>query len=169
MLVAKRTKFENDLGVPKEEQLQGDGWILKFKKAYNIKEYHRHGEAASVDLTAVEAERACLQKVLAKYAPRDHFNFDKTGLFAFAPPDCGLAMQQMSGKKNDKFRINVGVACNADGSEKLPLLLIGKYKNPRCFKKTSPQSHGLYYCHNKKAWMTKEIFEEYGQSIHLTI
>lgn len=79
MLVAKRTKFEIDLGVPKEEQLQGDGWIPKFKKAYNIKEYRRHGEAASVDLTAVEAERACLQKVLAKYAPRDRFNFDETG------------------------------------------------------------------------------------------
>ncbi|KIN94616.1 hypothetical protein M404DRAFT_939356 [Pisolithus tinctorius Marx 270] len=27
MLVAKWTKFENDLGVCKEEQLQGDGWI----------------------------------------------------------------------------------------------------------------------------------------------
>ncbi|KIN94617.1 hypothetical protein M404DRAFT_167808, partial [Pisolithus tinctorius Marx 270] len=78
------------------------------------------------------------QKVLAKYAPRDCFNFDKTGLFAFAPPDHGLATQQMSRKKKDKFRITVGVACNGDGSEKLPLLLIGKYKNPHCFKKTSP-------------------------------
>ncbi|KIK12614.1 hypothetical protein PISMIDRAFT_120578 [Pisolithus microcarpus 441] len=145
-----------------EEWLEGDGWIPNFKKAYGIKEYHRHGEAASADLVAVEAERTCLQKVLAQYAPRDRFNFDETGLFAFAPPDHGLSTQQMSGKKGDKFRITLGVACNADGSEKLPLLFIGKYKNPRCFKQTSPQSHGLYYHHNKNAWMTKEIFEEYG-------
>ncbi|KIK10809.1 hypothetical protein PISMIDRAFT_20078 [Pisolithus microcarpus 441] len=62
MLVAKQRKFEDDLGVPMEEQLEGDGWIPNFKKVYGIKEYHRH--------------------VLAQYAPRDHFNFDETGLFA---------------------------------------------------------------------------------------
>lgn len=60
MLVAKWEKFEKDLGVPEEEWLKGDGWIPKFKKAYGIKEYHRHGKAASVDLAAVETERACL-------------------------------------------------------------------------------------------------------------
>jgi hypothetical protein len=81
MLVAKRANFEDGLGVPKEERLEGSGWIPKFKKAYGIKEYHRHGEAASVDLAAIEAERDCLKTVLVKYAPRDRFNFDETSFF----------------------------------------------------------------------------------------
>jgi hypothetical protein len=34
-----------------------------------------------------------------------------------APPEHGLAIERISGKKKDKFRITVGFACNADGSE----------------------------------------------------
>ena len=77
-----------------------------------------------------------------------------------APPDRGLALKQMSGKKANKNRITVGFACNADGSEKLPIFFIGKSKQPRCFKKQSPQQRGFYYRHNKTAWMTGELFEE---------
>ncbi len=67
----------------------------------------------------------------------------------------------MSGKKQHKFRITLGVACNADGSEKLPLFYIGKSKNPRCFKKKTPKQRGFYYQNNAKAWMTSEFFQEY--------
>jgi hypothetical protein len=66
----------------------------------------------------------------------------------------------MSGKKKSKFRITLGFACNADGSEKMPLFFIGKPKRPRCFKRASPAEEGFYYRNNKKAWMTTELFEE---------
>jgi len=67
----------------------------------------------------------------------------------------------MSGKKSDKFRITLGVACNADGSQKLPLCFIGKSAVPRCFKRKPPQAWGFQYFNNKKAWMTMEIFEKF--------
>lgn len=127
---------------------------------YKIKEYRRHGEAGSVDPAAVKAERKRMREVVAPFAKKDRLNFDETSFFAFAPPDRGLAMQQMSGKKKSKFRITVGLACNADGSEKFPLFFIGKLKQPRCFKKTSPTDRGFYYRNNKKAWMTSDLFEE---------
>ncbi|KIJ30645.1 hypothetical protein M422DRAFT_186844, partial [Sphaerobolus stellatus SS14] len=41
-----------------------------------------------------------------------------------APPDCGSATQHLSGKKTDKFHVMLGLACNADGPEKLPLCFI---------------------------------------------
>ena len=180
MLIAKHAKFEESLGIPLEEWLQGDRWILKFKTAYGIKEYCRHGEAASVDLAAVETERAHLRIVLAKYAPQDCFNFDETSFFAFVsfdfmhetfrktilifissvPPNHGLATMQMSGKKKDQFQITLGVTCNADGSEKLPLIFIGKSKSPCCFGHKSPTACGFYYHNNSKVWIMKEIFEE---------
>lgn len=81
-------------------------------------------------------------------------------ILSSAPPDRGLATKQMSGKKKSKFRITLGFACNSDGSEKLPAMFIGKSKQPRCFKKKTPQSRGFYYRNNKKAWMTAELFEE---------
>ena len=76
------------------------------------------------------------------------------------PPDQGLATKQMAGKKKSKFRITIGLAANADGSEKLPLFFIGRAAKPRCFNKKSPQSQSFYYRNNKKAWMTMELFEE---------
>jgi len=66
----------------------------------------------------------------------------------------------MSGKKSNKFRLTLGFACNADGSEWLPIFFIGKSKQPRCFKNSSPQQQGFYYRNNKTAWMTSGLFEE---------
>lgn len=47
---------------------------------------------------------------------------------------------------------------NFTGSEKLPLLVIGKLKNPRCFKNI--QSLPTKYKNNSRAWMTSILFEE---------
>jgi hypothetical protein len=42
-----------------------------------------------------------------------------------------------------------------DGSEKIPLLVIGKSLNPRCFgKKNNRAKLPVNYKANKKAWMT---------------
>lgn len=133
---------------------------IKWTNRYKIKEYRRHGEAASANPMMVETEQKRMREVLARFAKKDRWNFDELSLFAFAPPDRRLATHQMSGKKRSKFCITLGFTCNANGSEKMPVLFIGKSKWPRCFKAMSPAQHGFYYRHNKKAWMTKEIFEE---------
>ncbi|KIK72707.1 hypothetical protein PAXRUDRAFT_180073, partial [Paxillus rubicundulus Ve08.2h10] len=67
----KRSWFEVLFNVPEEEQLSGEGWIASFCWAYKICEFHRHGEAGSVDLAAVEKERKCCQDILSKFEPRD--------------------------------------------------------------------------------------------------
>jgi hypothetical protein len=51
--------------------------------------------------------------------------------------DNSLATKQLEGRKQNKERLMLVVCCNADGSDKLPLLVIGKYENPRCFKKST--------------------------------
>ena len=55
------------------------------------------------------------------------------------------------------------VCANQAGTDKLPLMIIGKAANPRCFKnvKTLPCT----YKSNKKAWMTSEIFIEWLQKL----
>ena len=160
MLKEKRQRFEEAFDVPDDERLSGESWVQRFCTAYKIREHRRHGEAGSVDLDAVEAERARCQQLLARYAPCDRYNIDETAFYPYAPPDRGLATQQMSGKKREKFRITIAVACNAEG-DKLDLFFIGKAEKPRCFKKQKPEQRGFYYRNNKKAWMTSALFKEW--------
>ena len=82
MLREKKGHFEKLFNVPENECLQGDGWIAPFCKAYKIREHRQHGEAGSVNLAAVEAERKQIWLVLASFKPEDSFNFDKTALLS---------------------------------------------------------------------------------------
>jgi hypothetical protein len=45
--------------------------------------------------------------------------------------DNSLATKQLEGRKQNKERLTLAVCCSADGLDKLPLLIIGKYENPR--------------------------------------
>ena len=63
----------------------------------------------------------------------------------------------LHGTKQPKTRITIFVGANMDGSDKLPLIVIGKSKKPRAFKNvTLPVEHTA----NKKAWMTGALFED---------
>jgi hypothetical protein len=72
--------------------------------------------------------------------------------------DNSLATKQLEGHKQNKECLTLAVCCNVDGSDKLPLLIIGRYENPRCFKNINRDSFGCKYRSNPKAWMTQVIF-----------
>ena len=117
---------------------------------YKLKEIRRHGEAASVDLKAVKAERERVKRINALYPPEDTLNLDETLFFPKAPPDRGLATKHMSGQKKDKFRIPFTVACNATGTEKLPLLFIGKSNALGALGKSQVNSTGCIIAITKR-------------------
>lgn len=52
------------------------------------------------------------------------------------------------------------LCCNADGTDKLPLLIIGKFLKPRCMKNINMDNLGVTYRENTKAWMTAVLFQE---------
>ncbi len=64
-----------------------------------------------------------------------------------------------------KDRITVGLLMNADGSEKLKPLVIGKAKNPRAFKDWNVGNIVHFYS-NPKAWMTSEVFKDWAHKIN---
>ena len=66
------------------------------------------------------------------------------------------------GAKQPKSRITALVGANMSGTDKLPLLVIGKSKNPRALKNvTVPvENHA-----NKKAGMTSIIFENWFKDL----
>lgn len=79
-------------------------------------------------------------------------------LFYKLTPDKTLKFrgEKCSGGKLSKDRITVMVAANMSGTTKKKLLIIGKSKNPRCFKNV--RSLPVDYESNRKAWMTSDIF-----------
>ncbi|XP_062597709.1 tigger transposable element-derived protein 6-like [Saccostrea cucullata] len=66
------------------------------------------------------------------------------------------------GKKN-KERLTAMVCANMEGTDRLPLLVIGKSANPRCFKNV--RSLPVEYNTNKKAWMTVDIFSTWVKQL----
>ena len=84
VLCQKWTKFADLAGVPQDEHLNlSDGWLSRFKAHTGLKQFKRHGNAASADLETVKREQKCIQELINKYGYklRDIFNMDETGLF----------------------------------------------------------------------------------------
>ncbi|GFR98831.1 tigger transposable element-derived protein 4-like [Elysia marginata] len=97
------------------------------------------------------------------YSPEDVYYADETGLFFQCLPDKTLAFKDetCTGGKKSKSRLTIMLATNMDGSYKLPVLVIGKAKNPRAFKHAKTLPVCYTYRSNKKAWMTSALFEEW--------
>lgn len=94
------------------------------------------------------------------YKDEEIFNADETGLFFRITPDKTMKFkgEKCVGGKLSKERLTVLVASNMTGSEKKKLLVIGKAKQPRCFKNV--KSLPVDYESNSKAWMTSVLFEK---------
>jgi hypothetical protein len=69
----------------------------------------------------------------------------------FQQADNSLATKQLKGHKQNKERLTLAMCCNVDGLDKLPLLIIGKYENPRWFKNVNRDSFRCKYRSNPKA------------------
>jgi hypothetical protein len=147
----------------KEEPKWSNGWLDRFKRRYNIKEYKQHGEGASAEVNTLSAIQQMdnLRLECSNYRPCDIFNMDETGLFWKLQPDRSLATKQTSGGKKSKDRITIALCANGDGSEKLNPWIIGRSKNPRCFKSINRNNLRVIYRNNKSKWMTGIICEEW--------
>ncbi|CAB5391345.1 unnamed protein product [Rhizophagus irregularis] len=119
------------------------------------------GEAASADQTAILEALPILREKCANYSPKRIYNMDETGLFYQLEPDRTLATRRISRRKKNKERLSIALCANTDGSHKLPLLIIGKYANPRCFKNINIRNLSMTYRNNNKAWMLTTLFQDW--------
>lgn len=98
-----------------------------------------------------------------KFSARDMWNAVEFGLFYRQPLGWKLEKFSVFGHKKDKTQIKFFECCNADGYEKMPLMVIGTVLNPRPFKKNSGQELGFDYHAKKKALMNTGLL--YGWQI----
>ena len=94
---------------------------------------------------------------------------DESGAFWKALPDKSLTekKKRCRGGKQANQRVTGAFFVNAAG-EKEPLIVIGKRKTPRCFRKLRDQSRpaGCYYFANSKAWMQSELMIRILQTLN---
>lgn len=138
------------------------GWLHRFKTRHGLVYKSVCGESKKADETVVNDWLVeTLPSLIAGFEPRNVFNADEAGLFFNLQPEKSLCLkgEPCHGGKKSKERITVLFCCNADGSEKLKLTVVGKFQKPRCFKR---ENHlPCVYRANKKSWMTAGLFEEF--------
>ncbi|XP_012938262.1 tigger transposable element-derived protein 4 [Aplysia californica] len=140
------------------------GWLNRFKKRYNIMSKSVQGTRVKT-LVMKQWIEMDFQELLQNFEAKDIYNADETGLFFGCLPSKTMKLkgETCTGGKFAKNRLTVLVAVNMDGSDKLPLLVIGKSQKPRCFKHCS--HFPLKYLANSKSWMTGEIFESWVRQL----
>lgn len=159
VLREKAKQFGDELGITDFQY--SVGWLQRFKARCGISNQVICGESAGVDPTVISNGRDQASKLIKDYALRDVYNLDETGLFFRMLPDRSLTTKDKTkGIKKPKERISVMLCCNADGTDKLRPLVIGKSLNPRCFKQFNPKLYCDYYA-NKKAWMVNGILQDF--------
>ena len=80
-------------------------------------------------------------------------------IICYLPKRWLLRARNAKAKKKSKDRLTVLLCTNADGSEKMTPVLIGKSQNPRCMKNF--KSLPVKYLANRKSRMSDEIFKEW--------
>lgn len=146
-----------------------DGWFSKFKTRFGIRYLKIGGEILSC---AVGDVTPFLHRFRAKVAEMglmetQIYNADESGLFFRCLPNktfVAACEKKAQGYKIQKERISFLLGANSDGSHKLKPLIIGKAKNPRCFKGFN---NPLPYDFSKNAWMTSRIFHEWFHKIFI--
>ncbi|KAL4120835.1 hypothetical protein QTP88_013453 [Uroleucon formosanum] len=139
-----------------------DDWLTRSKDRHVILYKKLHGEKKDADASGADSWiKTTWPTVLNKYTPENIFNLDETGLDYGVTPDYCMVLKNApasAGKKN-KARITLALTCNMTGTVKKKPIVIGKSKEPRCFKgfKNLP----VDYFSNANAWMTSFIFESY--------
>ncbi|CAN0298812.1 unnamed protein product, partial [Pylaiella littoralis] len=120
-------------------------WVRNFISRNRMKSVVLHGEAGSVDDGAIAEGLTEIRKACQEYELENIFNVDETGIFyKLLPKRTYLSKaekrQSARGTKGMKAkdRVSAYMCTNATGSGKVPMSIIGKSKNPRCFRKAPP-------------------------------
>ena len=137
MLQEKAKLFGLQLELPPESIEKIDiNWINRWKNRHAVVSKTLHGESNSVnDEVVSEWTNSIMPTITREFSPENVYNVDEMGLFWKLLPNKTLEFktQKCSGGKRAKERITVLVGANGNG-ERLPLLIIGKSKTPRCFR-----------------------------------
>jgi DDE superfamily endonuclease len=113
-------------------------WLMKFRARKGLGLVLLCGEGAGVNKKDPELLLwlNVLYDIIIKYPAGNVYNLDETGFFHLLPRYTLLMPNEdvltVMGKKKLKDRVTLVVCANADGSSKIPCMMIGKSKALAC-------------------------------------
>ena len=145
------------------------GWLDNFLERHSLRHLQVKGEKSSADSVAAIAFKESFAALLDEngYDLDKVYNADKTGVMYRALPNKSITLsteQNVPGYKPIKDRITV-MACAITGTQRMPLLAIGKYQRPRCFK--GIKNFPIKEVSQKEAWIDEIIFKGWYQRVFL--
>eukprot|EP00116_Pleurobrachia_bachei_P003893 sb/3464155/ len=166
ILKAKAKWFNTQLGGPESFQAS-NGWLYKYCQRHGITFKKSAGEAIDADSDEAERYRSVTLPALLQeegIVLDQLFNADETGLIYRKAPNSSYVLAEEKGKlpgrKQAKERVTLMEGGNAAGTIKLPMVMVGKSKKPRCFNKMAEKAIPVRYRAQKKAWMSSEVFSD---------
>ena len=166
ILMAKALELNAKINPGDEKFKASTGWLKNFQSRHGIRQLANQGETMSANKDAVGDFKSMLCQLIKDegLVLGQVYNCDETGLYWKALPSRTLASrkeEKAPGYKVRKERVTILACANATGDHKLSLTMIGKAKNPRALKGLSINAFPLNYTHQKSAWMTSGIFQDW--------
>jgi len=130
------------------------------------------GQGGSTDIVGVAARIAKIRSELEAYPAERIYNMEETiRLFRYIPNrayvKAGLRRQARGTRAmKAKDRVTLFLAYNATGTHTIPVAMIGKAKQPLCFKppiRLCP----LPYFSRTNAWMDGDIFKSWYETVFM--
>lgn len=136
-----------------EEFTASNGWLNRFKKRHvpSMKNLESNDEAIQEWLSKVS-------QLYHGYSPENIYNFDECSIYQrnIFPKTAGRSIDKSSGKE----RLTVCFLCSLVQKENP--LVIGRNKNPNCFKNIDIESaYNITWRSDVYGGLSYEIFEEY--------
>lgn len=158
---ALRIQTEMNKMLPPEQQLNmrfSNGWLDKFQKRNNVSYRKPRNKDDPASEPAATPDPNPLRSAIKDFKKKDVWTAHEFGLCYRMPPEKSSAMTKRPGHKSEYARLTFLACTNGDGSEKFPLMAVGKVPKPSSFKGKTGAEHGFDYVHNKKAWVTSGLF-----------
>ena len=140
------------------------GFYFLFKNNVSFKMISGDSKVITPEMVA-EGYETTFSTLLSNYGLENIYHVDEFRLFYECLPDKSyqLKTEKCSGGTHSKIRITGLTAASAIGN-KLPMFVIGKAKNPRCFKNIKELP--CRYRSQRKSWMNSVLFEEWVRGIN---
>lgn len=164
VLRAKALQIAGDLNLP--TFAASNCFLQNWARRHDFVNVAPHGAGASAAVEEAAVRMARIRKQLAVFDPDLIYNVDETGLlYSCLPsrsyvPRCDRNMARGSKAMRSKDRVTFTLFCNATGSHKYPITMIGKAANPLCFNGVGNRCP-LPFFSQRSAWMDGHVLKRW--------
>lgn len=144
-----------------------NGWFDNFKSRNSLNCIRLNGEAGSSQVYKSIDKIGKIQEITSQYDPEYIYNMDETALLFKQTPRFTYHFNSKNlvrGTSMKKDHLTVILCTNALGTHKIPLVLIGKTKNPRCF---SEKIVPVHYFSSLTGWINYDLYEKWFNEVFL--